>query len=94
VLQVPEAKLDYLFKMIGSVVERGKGKDPAMAPTIHRFLQIISQINGFVDVLQLEQKGDELAHINSSQSNNILNSPLGNVKIKQRTKISVFINRG
>ncbi len=78
--------------MIGSVVERGKGKDPAMAPTIHRFLQIISQINGFVDVLQLEQKGDELALLNSSQSNNILNSPLGN--IKQKTKFSLFINRG
>jgi hypothetical protein len=79
--------------MIGSVVERGKGKDPAMAPTIHRFLQIISQINGFVDELQLEQKGDELALLNSSQTNNILNSTLGNIKIKQRTKFSFFINR-
>ncbi len=73
--------------MIGSVVARGKGKDPAMAPTIHRFLHIISQINGFVDELQLEQKGDELALLNSSQSSNILNSPLGNIKIKQRKRI-------
>jgi hypothetical protein len=73
--------------MIGSVVERGKGKDPAMVPTIRRFLQIIRQINGFVDELQLEHKGDDLALLNSSQSNNILNSPLGNVKIKQRKKV-------